>query len=59
MGIKDLPENAKSVLSQITKSINNKQALNILKKTADSGKYAFQWGGITQKLVKKAETVLK
>jgi hypothetical protein len=59
VGIKDLPENAKSVLSQITKSINNKQALNILKKTADSGKYAFQWGGITQKLVKKAETVLK
>jgi hypothetical protein len=59
VGINDLPENAKSVLSQITKSINNKQALTILQKTAVRGKYIFKWGGITQKLVDKAETVLK
>jgi len=59
VGIKDLPENAKSVLNQITKSINNKQALTILKKTADSGKYIFKWGGITPKFINKVETVLK
>lgn len=57
--IQNLPENAKSALNQITKSINNKQALNILKKAADTKKFVYQSGGITPELVKKAETVLK
>jgi len=34
-------------------------ALEILKRTADSKKYIFQYGGVTPDLVKKAETVLK
>jgi hypothetical protein len=59
VGIPKLPDNAKSVLAQISKSINNKQALDILRKAADSGKYIYQWHGVTPALVKKAETVLK
>jgi len=55
----NLPKNAKNVLDQITQDINNKQALEILKRTADSKKYIFQYGGVTPDLVKKAETVLK
>lgn len=55
----NLPKNAKRVLDQITQDINNKQALEILKRTADSKKYIFQYGGVTPDLVKKAETVLK
>jgi len=57
--IKNLPENAKSILELITKSINNKQALNILKKAAASKKFVYQSGGITPELIIKAETYLK
>lgn len=59
LSLKNLPENAKNVLNQITKSINNKQALDILKKAATSKKYIYQWGGITPELVIKAEPYLK
>lgn len=57
--IKNLPENAKKSLSQITKSINNKQALDILKKAAASKKFIYQSGGITPELIIKAEPYLK
>jgi hypothetical protein len=57
--IHNLPQNAKDSLAQITKSINNQQALQILQKAAESKKYVFQYGGVTPELVKKAETVLK
>ena len=57
--IHNLPKNAKEALAEITKVINNKQALNILKKAAESKKYVFKWGGVTPELVKKAITILK
>lgn len=57
--LKNLPKNAKIILQKITSDINNKQALEILRKTAKSKKYIFQYGGISPKLVKSAENVLK
>lgn len=57
--IKNLPENAKEVLIQITKSINNKQALDILKKAAVTKKFVYQSGGITPEFIIKAEPYLK
>jgi len=58
LSIENLPENAKDALNQITKSINNKQALEILKKAAESKKYVFKYGGITPELVKKASKIM-
>lgn len=57
--IKNLPENAKEVIIQITKSINNKQALDILKKAAATKKFVYQSGGITPEFIIKAEPYLK
>ena len=57
--IANLPQNAKQSLAQITRSINNKQAVSILKQAADSKQFVFQNGGITPQLVAQAQAVLK
>ena len=55
-----LPSNAKNALNEITKDINNKQALEILRKAAESKKYIYNDKyGITPKLVANAANFLK
>jgi len=57
--LKNLPDNAKQVILNLTKDMNNFTALKILDQTAKSKKYIFKLGGITPELVKKAQTILK
>lgn len=58
LSMPNLPQNARQSIEEITKSINNKQALSILKQAADSKQFVFQHGGITPELVTKAESIL-
>jgi hypothetical protein len=62
IGIKNLPESAKNVLTDITKNISNKQALTIIKNAVESKKYIYSYGsvigGLTPALLKKVETIL-
>jgi hypothetical protein len=57
--LKGLPEEAKKSLLEITKDMNNSDALEVLKAAADSKKFVFKYGGVTPELVAKAEAVLK
>jgi hypothetical protein len=58
LSLKDIPEDAKKELLRLTSKMPNKEALEILSKAADSGKYVFKFGGVTPELVKKAKEVL-
>jgi hypothetical protein len=57
--LKDIPEDAKKKLEELTKDMKNSEALEVLKAAADSKKYVFKYGGVTPELVAKAEELLK
>jgi hypothetical protein len=55
----DLPEDAKSSLLDLTKSVSNEDALSTLKNAEKSGKYKFKFGGVTPKIMAKAQAAFK
>jgi len=57
--LKDLPEEAKQTLLNLTKDTSNEEALKVLIDAANSKRYIFKYGGVTPELVNNAKTVLK
>lgn len=57
--IKNLPKNAKKTLEQITQEMNNEEAIKIIRNAVESGKYKFAYGGVDEKILKSAESLLK
>jgi hypothetical protein len=58
LSLKDIPDDAKKAILDMTAKMSNKEAVQALSKAADSGKYVFKFGGVTPELVKKAKEVL-
>lgn len=58
LSLKDIPDDAKKAILDMTAKMSNKEATQVLSKAADSGKYIFKFGGVTPELVKKAKEVL-
>jgi hypothetical protein len=58
VNLSDLPSNAKKSLETLTKSMSNKEAVNLLKKAADEKTHLFKYGGITTEISKKASNLL-
>jgi hypothetical protein len=56
--LKGIPEEAKDAIDDLTKDMTNREAIEVLSKASDSGKYVFKFGGVTPELVKKAKEVL-
>jgi len=57
--VNGIPSDAKSSLIILSKPINNKEAIKYIKDAADSKKYIFDYGGITDKFASRAEAILK
>jgi hypothetical protein len=57
-GFENMPTSAIKALDEITKSMNNEEALKVLVDASASKKYVFEYGGITPKFVEKAQKVL-
>lgn len=57
--VNGIPSDAKSTLIILSEPVNNKEAIKYIKDAANSGKYVFEFGGITKEFANRAEAILK
>jgi len=57
--VNGIPSDAKSSLIILSKPVNSREAIKYIRDAADSKKYVFEFGGITNEFANRAEAILK
>ena len=57
--IQGIPQEAKDVILGLTNKLTNEQAIKVLQQAAESGKYQFEYGGVSPELAKRAAEIIK
>ena len=54
-----MPQKTKDVILGLTNRLSNEQAIKVLQQAAKSGKYSFEYGGVSPELSKRAAEIIK
>jgi hypothetical protein len=54
-----MPQKAKDAILGLTNKLTNEQAIKVLRQAAKSGKYNFEYGGVSSELAKRAAEIIK
>lgn len=54
-----MPQKTKDVILGLTNRLTNEQAIKVLQQAAKSGKYNFEYGGVSPELAKRAAEIIK